>query len=65
MTDKRPLRRKIFAGIGVLAGLVLLGFEIARPLSATALERGFWLLVGVLLIALGLAELMSGSKRDL
>ena len=58
--DKRPPRKTFFAAIAVVAGLALVGLELARPGGTSAGERWFWLVVGVLLVALGLAELMSG-----
>ena len=60
--QKRPLRRKLFASLAVTAGFVLIGLELAGAGDFSTGERWFWAIVGVLLIALGVAELM--SPRD-
>ena len=54
MSEKRTVRRRVFAGVGVLAGLVLVGFEMSGATGANGVERWFWLAVGLLL---------SGSAR--
>lgn len=61
MHAKRPFRKKLFAGLAVAAGGVLLAFEMARPgaTSSSAAEQWFWVAVAVGLIGLGAAELAS------
>ena len=58
LNEKRPGKRRAFAVIAMIAGFVLLALELMRPHAATAGERWFWLLVGVLLVGLGLAGVM-------
>ena len=55
LNEKRPARRRAFAAVAVIAGLGLIALELIRPQAATAGERWFWLIVGVLLVGLGLA----------
>jgi len=59
MTEKRPLRRRIFAAIAVMAGLALLALELINVQGTTSGERWFWFVVGVLLVGLGIVELKS------
>jgi hypothetical protein len=61
MPTKRPVRKKLFAGLAVLAGAVLLAFETAGPGAGSGGERWFWIAVAVGLIGLGVAELMASS----
>ena len=63
MQAKRPFRKKLFAGLAVAAGVVLLAFEVARPAatSSSAAEQWFWLVVALALIGVGAAELTSPS----
>ena len=64
MIEKRAKRRTLFAVIGVVAGLVLLFLEVARPPEGTTTEeRWFWFVIGALLVGLGVAELMSPGKQ--
>ena len=66
-SQKRPARRRrLFAALAALSGAVLIAFELLRPPTGTSsAERWFWLVVGVLLIGLGTAELMRPSDtRD-
>ena len=61
---KRPFRKKLFAGLAVAAGVVLLAFESTRP-ADTSVERWFWIAVAIGLIGLGVAELISSPvPRD-
>ena len=66
MIEHRPRRRKtLFATIAVVAGIVLVGLELVRPPEGTSTgERWFWLVVGVGLVGLGLAELTGSGGRD-
>jgi hypothetical protein len=68
-SNKRPVRRRLFAALAVISGVVLVAFELLKPPpGTTGAERWFWLVVGVLLVGLGTAELMRGSDardRDL
>ena len=60
----RPFRKKLFAGLAVAAGVVLLAFESTRP-ADTPIERWFWIAVAMGLIGLGVAEMMSSrAPRD-
>ena len=61
MPTRRPFRKKLFAGLAVLAGIVLLAFEMFGRGAASAGEGWFWIAVAVGLIGLGLAELASSS----
>ena len=62
---KRPVRRKVFAAIALIAGLAMLGLELVRPpLGTTAVEAWFWRVVGVLLVTLAVAELTSGRDKE-
>lgn len=62
MPTKRPFRKKLFAGLAVLAGVVLLAFETLGRGATSAAERWFWIAVAVGLIGLGIAELVSSSS---
>ena len=62
MSDKRSTRRRIFAGFGILAGVVLIAFELARPGGSTTGERWFWMAVAVALVGLGIAEFTQRSS---
>jgi hypothetical protein len=62
MAKKRPFRKKLLAGLAVLAGTVLLAFETAGGGSTPAGERWFWIAVGVGLVGLGIAELVSAPS---
>jgi formate-dependent nitrite reductase membrane component NrfD len=60
MSRKRSVRRKVFGVLAVVAGLVLLAFELGRPTAAgSAVERWFWIAVGLGVFGLGLVELLS------
>jgi hypothetical protein len=59
----RGPRRKLLAALATLSGIVMLALEFIRP-HGSAGERWFWLVVGVLLIALGVAELLLKESRD-
>lgn len=63
LPTKRPFRKKLFAGLAVAAGVVLLAFETTRP-AETSTERWFWIAVAVGLIGLGVAELVSPRARS-
>ena len=54
---QRP--RKLYAVLGVAAGVVLVAFEV-RPALAGNGEDIFWVVIAVLLIAFGLAEAFAG-----
>lgn len=62
MPTKRPFRKKLFAGLAILAGAVLLALETLGTGAASAGERWFWIAVAVGLIGLGIAELVSSSS---
>jgi hypothetical protein len=63
---KPPVRRKVFAAIGLVAGLAMLGLEVVRPpAGTTSIEWWFWRAVGVLLIVISVAELTSRAKKEL
>ena len=57
MPTKPAKSRKLFSAIGVIAGLALIVLEVVQPLSASGIERTFWLTVGVLLVGVGVAQL--------
>jgi hypothetical protein len=62
MSDLKPnnrvaTRRRVFAAIGLIAGVALLVLEVVRPLSSSSGERWFWLFVGVMLIGVSVAQL--------
>ena len=59
MSRKRAGGRKVFGVLAVVAGLVLLAFEVGRPQAASAVERWFWIAVGFAVFGLGLIELLS------
>ena len=56
-----PRRRKIFAGVAVVAGVALVFFEVRRDLRIGAVESWFWLVVGVLVIVLAAMEFLGDS----
>ena len=57
--SRRPLRRKLFGGFAIAAGLVLIAFEFGRPgTSVLQVERWFWGLVGLAVVGLGAMELL-------
>jgi hypothetical protein len=63
---KRPVRRKVFAAVGLVAGLAMLGLEVLRPPEGTtSVEWWFWRVVAVLLVVLAVAELTSRPKQGL
>jgi hypothetical protein len=63
---KRPVRRKVFAAVGLVAGLAMLGLEVLRPPEGTTgLEWWFWRVVAVLLVILAVAELTSRPRQGL
>lgn len=66
MSRKRSVRRKLFAALAVVAGLVLLAFEFGgeRAASGTQVERWFWALVALGLIGLGVAELLAPTGEQ-
>ena len=65
MSAKRPKRRKLFGGLAVVAGVVLIAFEFGRPeVSGSATERWFWSIVAAGLIVLGAAELASPREEQ-
>ncbi|HZZ45081.1 MAG TPA: hypothetical protein VFE58_19245 [Tepidisphaeraceae bacterium] len=53
---KRP--RKLYAALGVTAGIVLAAFEYSPALAGNG-EDIFWLIIAGLLILFGLAEAFS------
>ena len=57
------MRKKLFPGLAILAGTVLLAFEALGRGEASARERWFWIAVAVGLIGLGIAELASSSAE--
>ena len=60
MSRKRAGGRKVFGVLAVVAGLVLLVFEVGRPSpAASTVERWFWIAVGLAVFGLGLIELLS------
>ena len=65
MNGKRPVRKKLFGVLAVVAGAVLLAFEVGGAGTAPtwAGERWFWIVVAVAVIGLGVAELASSSTR--
>ena len=64
MSGKKAFRRKLFAGLAVVAGVALLAFEFARPeVSVTRGERWFWVVVGAALVVLGAMELAGPSRE--
>ena len=64
MIDKPKPRKTLFAAIAVVAGLLLVGSELVGRPGASAGERWFWAIVGVLLIVLGLAELAGWGRQQ-
>ncbi len=64
MIEKPRPRKTLFAVICVVAGLLLVGSELAGRPGATAGERWFWAIVGVLLIVLGAAELAGWGRQQ-
>ena len=57
--------RKIFGGLGIVAGVALVAFEVATFARSGAVERWFWLAVGVVLAVFGAAEFLAeGRGRD-
>jgi hypothetical protein len=62
MTEKPRPRKTAFAVIAVLAGLLLVGFELAGASGTSTGERWFWGIVGGLLIVLGSAELAGWGR---
>jgi uncharacterized membrane protein HdeD (DUF308 family) len=57
----KPRARKLLAFLGIAAGVVLVSVELASFEDGAA---WWWLLVGILLILLGLAELLLPSPPD-
>ena len=53
--EKKPRNRKLYAALGVTAGVVLAVFELKPALGGSG-EDIFWLVVAGLLVAFGLAE---------
>ena len=51
--------RKAFAGIGIVAGAALVAFEVARFRESGPVERWFWLVVGLVVAALGVVQLLT------
>ena len=52
-------RRRVFAALAALSGAALLAFELRKsPAGTTVGERWFWLVVGVAVLGMGIAELM-------
>ncbi len=51
--------RKILGGLGIVAGVALVAFEVTRFSSSGPIERWFWLLVGLLVTVFGGLELLS------
>ena len=64
MIEKPRPRKTVFAAICLVAGLLLIGSELAGRQGATAGERWFWAVVGVLLIVLGAAELAGWGRQQ-
>jgi hypothetical protein len=60
----RRRRKMLFASLAVIAGLVLIGLELARPGKTTVGERWFWFVVAALLVGMGMVELLSSRDGD-
>ena len=58
----KPRSRRIFAGVALITGVVLVFFEVRRDLRVGAVESWFWLVVGVLLIVLASMEFLNGAN---
>lgn len=58
MKKQRP--RKLYAALGVTAGVVLAAFEYKAAMAGDG-EDIFWLLIAGLLVAFGLAEAFAGQ----
>jgi hypothetical protein len=56
---KKQRRRRIFASIGLAAGVGLLYFELAHRQDSASGEFSFWIIVAGLLIVFALVELSS------
>lgn len=56
--NKKPRNKKLYAALGVIAGIALAAFEL-KPALAGSGEDIFWLLIAALLIAFGLAEALA------
>lgn len=62
MSD-RPLLTKVVAVVAVLAGLGVLGIEVARAAAGTSTEVWVWGPIGLLAVVLGVWELVAGRKK--
>ena len=60
----KPRSRKAFATVALVAGLVLVFFEVRRDVTLGRVESWFWLLVGVLVIVFASAEFVTGRSHD-
>jgi hypothetical protein len=66
MAKDIPTKKKswrVFAVLGIVAGGALVGFELQRFGLSGPPEVWFWIVVGVLLIALGLAEFLTTPPK--
>ena len=58
----KPRSRKAFAIVALVAGVVLVFFEVRRDFTLGRVESWFWLLVGVLVIVFASAEFVTGPN---
>jgi hypothetical protein len=56
--------RAIFGGLGIVAGVALIAFEVATFSASGPVERWFWLLVGALVTVLGALSFLDEGKKS-
>lgn len=61
----KPRSRKLVAGFSVVAGVLLIAFELMQyAVSEEPLVSWFWILIALLAIALGIAEFRARPSDD-
>ena len=60
----KPRTRKVLSAVGLVAGLVLVFFEVRRSAALGRVDSWFWLLVGALVIVFAAAEFLPGRRAE-
>jgi hypothetical protein len=61
--EKKRRSKRLFGAVGMAGGLTLLAFELFRFNNGA--EGWFWMVVAVLMVLFGAAELFSKSPEEL